>query len=84
MATTVTAVKATSNINRVIRKNYKRFYGKEMNVMKLKIDGAKVLSIGVTMLGVVGTLLSSKVDSNNRKAMKSEIKDELMKELKTK
>ena len=52
--------------------------------MKLKIDGAKVLSIGVTVLGVVGTLLSSKVDSNNRKAMKSEIKDELMKELKTK
>ena len=45
--------------------------------MKLKIDGA-------TVLGVVGTLLSSKVDSNNRKAMKSEIKDELMKELKTK
>lgn len=52
--------------------------------MKLKIDRAKVLSIGVTVLGVVGTLLSSKVDSNNRKAMKSEIKDELMKELKTK
>ena len=52
--------------------------------MKLKIDGAKALSIGVTVLGAVGTLLSSKVDSNNRKAMKSEIKDELMKELKTK
>ena len=52
--------------------------------MKLKIDSAKALSIGVNVLGVVGTLLSSKVDSNNRKAMKSEIKDELMKELKTK
>ena len=52
--------------------------------MKLKIDSAKALSIGVTVLCVVGTLLSSKVDSNNRKAMKSEIKDELMKELKTK
>lgn len=52
--------------------------------MKLKIDSAKALSIGVTVLSVVGTLLSSKVDSNNRKAMKSEIKDELMKELKTK
>ena len=84
MATTVTAVKATSNINRVIRTDYKRFYGKEMKFMKLKIDSAKALSIGVTVLGVVGTLLSSKVDSNNRKAMKSEIKDELMKELKTK
>ena len=52
--------------------------------MKLKIESAKALSIVVTVLGVVGTLLSSKVDSNNRKAMKSEIKDELMKELKTK
>ena len=47
--------------------------------MKLKIDGAKALSIGATVLGVVGALLSSKVDSNNRKAMKSEIKEELMK-----
>ena len=52
--------------------------------MKLKIDGTKALSIGATALAVVGTLLSSKVDSNNRKAMKSEIKEELMKELKTK
>lgn len=52
--------------------------------MKLKIDGAKALSIGATALAVVGTLLSSKVDFNNRKAMKSEIKEELMKELKTK
>ena len=52
--------------------------------MKLKIDSAKALSIGVTVFVVVGTLLSSRVDSNNRKAMKSEIKDELMKELKTK
>ena len=84
IATTVTAVKATLNINRVISANYKRFYGKEMNVMKLKIDGTKALSIGATALAVVGTLLSSKVDSNNRKAMKSEIKEELMKELKTK
>ena len=52
--------------------------------MKFKIDGAKALSIGVTILGVVGTLLSNKVDANNRKEMKSEIKDELIKELKTK
>ena len=52
--------------------------------MKLKMDSAKALSIGATVLGVVGALLSSKVDSNNRKAMKSEIKEELMKELKTK
>ena len=52
--------------------------------MKLKIDGAKALSIGATALGIVGALLSSKVDSNNRKAMKSELKEELMKELRTK
>ena len=52
--------------------------------MKLKIDSAKALSIGATVLGVVGALVSSKVDSNNRKAMKSELKEELMKELKTK
>ena len=52
--------------------------------MKLKIDGAKALSIGATVLGGVGALVSSKVDSNNRKAMKSELKEELMKELKTK
>ena len=52
--------------------------------MKLKIDSAKALSIGVTVLGVVGTLLSSKVDTNNRKAMKAEMKKELLKELKTK
>ena len=52
--------------------------------MKLKIDGAKALSMGATVLGVVGALVSSKVDSNNRKAMKSELKEELMKELKTK
>ena len=52
--------------------------------MKLKIDGAKALSIGATVLGVVGALVSNKVDSNNRKAMKSELKEELMKELKTK
>ena len=52
--------------------------------MKLKIDGAKALSIGVTVLGVVGALLSSKVDANNRKAMKAEMKEELLKELKTK
>lgn len=52
-----------------------------MKKLDLKFDGAKALSIGVTVLGVVGTLLSSKVDSNNRKAMKNELKDELLKEL---
>ena len=49
--------------------------------MKIKIDSAKVLSIAVTVLGVAGTLLSSKVESNSRKAMKSELKEEILKEL---
>jgi hypothetical protein len=49
--------------------------------MKLKIDGKKALSIGVTVLGIAGTLLSGKVDNNNRKAMKEELKAELLKEL---
>lgn len=49
--------------------------------MKLKLDPAKILSVAVTVLGVAGTLLSSKVESNNRKAMKSELKEELLKEL---
>ena len=49
--------------------------------MKLKIDPTKALSIAVTALGVVGTLLSSKVHANETKAMKAELKDELMKEL---
>lgn len=49
--------------------------------MKIKIDPAKALSISVTALGVLGTILSSKVQANDRKAMKAELKDELMKEL---
>lgn len=49
--------------------------------MKLKFDPTKALSITVTALGVVGTLLSSKVHANETKAMKAELKDELMKEL---
>lgn len=46
-----------------------------------KIDGKKVLSIGVTVLGIAGTLLSSKVDSNNRETLKAQLKDELLQEL---
>ena len=49
--------------------------------MKFKIDPTKVLSIAVTVLGIAGTLLSNMVESNNRKTMKSELKDEIMKEL---
>lgn len=49
--------------------------------MKFKFDSAKALSIGVTALGVIGTLLSTKVHDNERKAMKAELKEELLKEL---
>lgn len=48
---------------------------------KFEIDPAKVLSVTVTVLGIAGTLLSNKVEGNNRKKMKAEIKGELMKEL---
>lgn len=49
--------------------------------MKFKFDGAKALSIGVTALEIIGTLLSTKVHDNERKAMKAELKEELLKEL---
>lgn len=49
--------------------------------MKIKIDSAKVLSIAVTALGVAGTLLSNKVQANDRKAMKEELKKELLNEI---
>ena len=54
-----------------------------MDIKKLisKIDGKKVLSVGVTFLGVAGTLLSSKVDSNNRETLKAQLKEELLQEL---
>lgn len=49
--------------------------------MKFKFDANKVLPVAVTLLGLAGTLLSNKVDANNRKALKLELKDELLKEL---
>jgi hypothetical protein len=52
--------------------------------MKIKFDASKILSLTVTALGVAGTLLSSKVESDNRKAMKAELLDELKKDLQKK
>ena len=49
--------------------------------MKFKFDKTRVLSIAVTLLGVAGTILSNKVEADNRKLMKSELKSELLKEL---
>ena len=49
--------------------------------MKIKMDPTKVLSAVVSILGVAGMLLSNKVESDNRKTMKSELKEEILKEL---
>lgn len=51
--------------------------------MRFKFDPTKALSIAVTALGVAGTLLSSVVHANENKAMKAELKEELLKELLT-
>lgn len=48
---------------------------------KFTIDPAKALSIAATCVGVVGTLLSSKVQANERKALKAELKEELLNDL---
>ena len=52
--------------------------------MKIKIDPAKALSVCVTALGVLSTILSAKVSKNDQAALKSELKDELIKELQSK
>lgn len=52
-----------------------------MKFKDIKFDGTKVLSVAVAALGIAGTLLSNKVDSNNRKAMKDELKKELLDEI---
>lgn len=52
--------------------------------MRIKFDTSEILSLAVTILGVAGTLLSSKVESDNRKAMKDELLNELKKDLRKK
>lgn len=49
----------------------------------IKIDSTKVLGIAVTVLGVAGTLLSNKVEENKMKELKSELKDEILKDIKS-
>lgn len=49
--------------------------------MKKKLNTTKLLSIAVTILGLAGTLLSSKLDEKSREEMKAEIKEELKEEL---
>lgn len=53
------------------------------NLLKdVKIDSTKVLGLTVTVLGLAGTLLSNKIEENKMKDLKSELKDELLKEIK--
>ncbi len=47
--------------------------------MKIKFDSTQLLSLGVTVLGLAGTLLSKKVEASNREALKKEILEELLK-----
>lgn len=48
----------------------------------IKIDSTKVLGIAVTVLGIAGTLLSNKVEENKMNELKSELKDEILKDIK--
>lgn len=52
--------------------------------MKIKIDPTKALSMTVTLLTVAGTLLSTKVQANEKAALKEEVLKEVLDELKTK
>lgn len=46
-----------------------------------KIDPAKVLKVVGVGLAIAGTLVSNKIASNDQKALKGELKEELLKEL---
>lgn len=53
------------------------------NVFKdIKIDPTKVLGIAVTALGVAGTLLSNKLEDRKMNDLKSELKDDILKQIK--
>lgn len=48
---------------------------------KIKIDPAKILSTTVTVLGVVGMLLSNKAEENAKKKMKEDLKKEILEDI---
>lgn len=53
------------------------------NVFKdIKIDPTRVLGIAVTALGVAGTLLSNKLEDHKMNDLKSELKDDILKQIK--
>lgn len=47
---------------------------------KPKFDSGKVLGLVSMGLGLAGMLLNNKMEANSRKEMKSELKEEIMKE----
>lgn len=49
--------------------------------MKIKIDGKKALKIGSTVIGVAGLIISNLVSKNDRDDLKSELKEEILKEI---
>lgn len=52
------------------------------NIFKdIKIDPTKVLGIAVTALGIAGTLLSSKLEDRKMNDLKSELKDDILKQI---
>ena len=53
-----------------------------MNIKMIKIDPEKALSATVTILGIAGTLLSAKVQANERAELKEELMKEVLAELK--
>ena len=52
-----------------------------MKFKDIKFDTSKLLPMAVAALGIAGTLLSNKVDANNRKTMKDELRKELLDEI---
>ena len=52
------------------------------NIFKdIKIDPTKVLGIAVTALGIAGTLLSNKLEDRKMNDPKSELKDDILKQI---
>lgn len=49
--------------------------------MKIKFNLAKGLTIATFLGGIALDILSKKAEANDRKAMKAELKDEIVKEL---
>lgn len=52
------------------------------NIFKyIKIDPTKVLGIAVAALGIAGTLLSNKLEDRKMNDLKSELKDDILKQI---